>query len=62
LPNVSQHAIRARMASGVGNPYIDHERRFLHAVSFRMKTIYIGPRGGKYHYIASGKRVYERKK
>jgi len=26
------------------------------------KTIYEGPRGGKYHYSASGKKVYEKKK
>src|SRR5260221_593047 len=26
------------------------------------KTIYIGPRGGRYHYSASGKKVYERRK
>lgn len=26
------------------------------------KTIYTGPRGGKYHYSASGKKVYEKKK
>lgn len=26
------------------------------------KTIYEGPRGGKYHYSKSGKKVYERKK
>ena len=26
------------------------------------KDIYAGPRGGKYHYSASGKKVYERKK
>jgi hypothetical protein len=26
------------------------------------KTIYEGPRGGHYHYSASGKKVYERKR
>ncbi len=26
------------------------------------KTIYTGPRGGRYHYSASGKKVYEKKK
>jgi hypothetical protein len=26
------------------------------------KTIYEGPRGGRYHYSKSGKKVYERKK
>ena len=26
------------------------------------KKIYVGPRGGRYHYSASGKKVYERKK
>ena len=26
------------------------------------KDIYVGPRGGHYHYSASGKKVYERKK
>src|SRR5438034_6295723 len=28
----------------------------------KRKRIYIGPRGGRYHYSASGKKVYERKK
>lgn len=26
------------------------------------KTIYTGPRGGRYHYSKSGKKVYERKR
>jgi hypothetical protein len=26
------------------------------------KTIYVGPRGGRYHYSASGKKVYERRR
>src|SRR5258708_386261 len=26
------------------------------------KTIHIGPRGGRYHYSASGKKVYEHRK
>ena len=26
------------------------------------KDIYVGPRGGHYHYSASGRKVYERKK
>ncbi|MFA6054051.1 MAG: hypothetical protein WC769_01625 [Thermodesulfovibrionales bacterium] len=26
------------------------------------KTIYTGPRGGRYHYSSSGKKVYERKR
>jgi hypothetical protein len=26
------------------------------------KTIYVGPRGGLYHYSESGKKVYERRR
>ena len=26
------------------------------------KTIYVGPRGGRYHYSSSGKKVYERRR
>jgi hypothetical protein len=26
------------------------------------KTIYTGPRGGRYHYSSSGKKVYERRR
>ena len=26
------------------------------------KTLYVGPRGGVYHYSASGRKVYERRK
>jgi hypothetical protein len=26
------------------------------------KTIYVGPRGGRYHYSDSGKKVYERRR
>ena len=28
----------------------------------KRKTIYIGPRGGRYHYSANGGKVYEKKK
>ncbi len=30
--------------------------------SYSSKTIYTGPRGGRYHYSSSGKKVYEKKK
>jgi len=28
----------------------------------RGKNIYVGPRGGRYHYSKSGKKVYEKKR
>jgi hypothetical protein len=43
-------------------PAVSPEGKDTGATTAAGKEIYEGPRGGQYHYSASGKKVYERKK
>ena len=61
-PLLSAGSLKRDKITPQDNSSLNHSNENAVGVTPTGKTIYEGPRGGKYHYSKSGKKVYEKKR